>query len=224
MSCYTDLLRNFCKGIIVVIIKIKHEPSSLCENISVKTVVSNTVVEGVAKSTEVSSVNEIDRKMNLYAFIEWAKERNKVITAKTDYKSIANASRKDINDAWKTAMEDSSEIKISKKTAKKAIQNVFDSLIFIAGKSGKNAVVANGDIANYIIALAGDLKVTSNEHNPNFEIDFLKGKSWEGHIFNMLHMAVEGKTYEVVYGDPENEAAEAVEANSNTATEAEAQA
>jgi hypothetical protein len=177
--------------------------------VSVKVKAVNEVVDGVAKSSEAASVTENDRKMSLFKFIDWAKERNKFITADKNYKVETNKARKAINELWENFKNSKDKTEMSKNAVKKVLQPMFDALIFIKGKSGKNAVIANGDTAFYIIALAGELKTTADDNkNPNFTIEFLKSKSWDGHILNMLKMAVEGKTFDVVYGDPEEEVAE----------------
>ena len=173
--------------------------------VSTKTKVDNDVVDGVAKSLEVASVVENDRKMSLFKFIDWAKDRNKFITKDKNYKTATNNARNAINAVWEDFKNSKDKTEMSKNAIKKALQPMFDALVFIKGKSGKNAVIATGDIAFYIIALAGELKtVADDKKKPNFNIEFLKKQAWDGHILNMLHMAVEGKTFDVVYGDPEN--------------------
>ena len=180
-----------------------------CPTVSVKVVVSNEVVDGVAKSSEVASINESDRKMSLFKFIDYAKDRNKIITADKNYKVATNKARNTINAVWEGFQNSKDKTEMSKNAIKKALQPMFDALIFIAGKSGKNAIIATGDIAFYIIALAAELKTTADDNKkPNFNIEFLKSKAWDGHILNMLHMAVEGKTFDVVYGEPEEEVAD----------------
>lgn len=181
--------------------------------VSVKVAISNEVVDGVAKSSEVASVVENDRKMSLFKFIDWAKDRNKTITVDRYYKTATNKARNAINTIWENFQNSKDKTEMSKNAVKKALQPMFDALIFIKGKSGKNAVIATGDIAFYIIALAAELKTTADDNKkPNFNIEFLKSKAWDGHILNMLHMAVEGKTFDVVYGDPEEEVADNAEA------------
>lgn len=190
--------------------------------VSVKVAVSNEVIDGVAKSSEVASVTESDKKMSLFKFIDWAKDRNKVITADKCYKTATNKCRNTINAVWENFQNSKDKTEMSKNAVKKALQPMFDALIFIKGKSGKNAVIATGDIAFYIIALAAELKTTADDNKkPNFNIEFLKSKSWDGHILNMLHMAVEGKTFDVVYGDPEEEVSDNI-AGVNAEAEAEA--
>lgn len=180
-----------------------------CPIISVKVTVSNEVIDGVAKSSEVASINDADRKMSLFKFIDWAKDRNKVITADKCYKTATNKARNTINAVWEGFQNSKDKTEMSKNAIKKALQPMFDALIFIKGKSGKNAIIATGDIAFYITALAAELKTTADDNKkPNFNIEFLKSKAWDGHILNMLHMAVEGKTFDVVYGDPEEEVAD----------------
>lgn len=189
-----------------------------CHTITVKYTVSNEVVNGVAKSSEVASVNENDRKMSLFKFIEWAGERNKVITHDKYYKTATNKARNTINSLWEDFRNSKDKTEMSKNAVKKALQSMFDALIFIEGKSRKNAVIANGDIAFYIIALAAELKTTADDNkDPNFTIEFLKKNSWDGHILNMLNMAVRGKSFDVVYGAEDADATDnEVEAEADT--------
>jgi hypothetical protein len=86
-----------------------------------------------------------------------------------------------------------------------------------------NAVIANGDIANYIIALAAQGKTTRKDGKVDFKVEFMSNNNWKSKAFDILHMAVEGKTFEVVYGDPE-EAINAATVETKPAAETEAEA
>jgi hypothetical protein len=171
---------------------------------------------GKIKTVEVCSIKEGVKTPNLIKFIEWAKARNKVITAEKDWLVKTANARKTINAEWEKFMKSKDGYKMSKGAVKTALQSAFDALAFIEAKggSGKNAIIANGDIANLIISTAAQLKVIPDENKkPDFKLSFL-GKNWEPLLFNCLYMAVEGKTYEITYGetaiDTETEDAEPV--------------
>jgi hypothetical protein len=170
------------------------------DTVSPKYTVQKGVDNGKTKTFEVCAVQEGEKKMSLFKFIEWAKNRNQTITADKNWVSKVADARNTINAEWKKFMASEDGEKISKTAVKTAMQNAFDALAFIeaAGGSGKNAIIANKDVANYVIALAASVKVTSKDKKPDFKLTFL-GKNWEGILFDVLHMAVEGKTYEVSY-------------------------
>ena len=93
---------------------------------------------------------------------------------------------------------------MSKNKVKGALQSAFDALVFVKSETGKNAVIADGKQAGYVVAAAADAKAGLNDAGSvAFTLEFLKGKKWQDLLMHVLHMAVEGKTYDIVYGDPE---------------------
>ena len=188
--------------------------------ISVKDTVHNEVVEGVKKSTVTRSVNEGSKKFNVTKFIEWTEERNKTVAYAKDWKSKTFAARNSIVAEWKkffASNKDSHSMSIGK--TKKALQAMFDALVFIEGDKGNNAIIANGDIAKFVLAFANDSKgFKDEEKNIVINGNVLPEKIWNPMLLNILYMAVAGKTYEVLYGEPEEEA------QTETKAEAEAEA
>ena len=181
--------------------------------ISVKYSVQPVVIDGKSRKINVATINESDKKMSLFKFIEWTKNRNKLVTADKYYIVKVADARSAITKEWKKFMDAEDGETMSKKAIKAAMQEAFNALVFIKGASGNNAVIANKNIANYVIALAANVKVTSKDKKPTFKVEFL-GKNWEGILFDALHMAIDGKTFEVSYGE------DAVEAEAEAPAEA----
>lgn len=171
--------------------------------ISFKTNVADALVDGKAKKVKVASAETSVKTHNMYDFMEWAAKHNKKVAANGNWKSKAEEARRVINDEWKKYMDTEDGYKMSKTAIKNAVQGMFDALVFIPGESGKNAVIAKSAIANYLIALAARNKVEIEDGKINFKVEFLGSGNWRAKAFDVLHMAIEGKTFSVVYGDPE---------------------
>jgi hypothetical protein len=195
--------------------------------ISFKLNVADALVEGKAKKVKVASIEDGTKTHNLYDFMDWAAKHNKKVAADGGWKTKAEAARCVINDEWKKYMESDDGYKMSKSAVKKAVQAMFDALVFIPCENNEklNAVIATGNIANYLIALAAKNKIAIEDGKVNFKVDFMSANNWKSKAFDVLHMAVENKTFEVVYGDPEEAInTAAVESNdAEAATEAEAE-
>ena len=193
--------------------------------VSVKYVPQNQEKDGVVKSTEVGSVVEkTETRLKLYKFIDWAQAANKSVTADKSWKSICASSRDAINKEWKKFMDSTDGTKMSKTAVKKAVQKAFDALVFIESEKGLNAIIAKNDnSANYIIPVAAKLKVNSKDNKPKHTINFLNEKDWEDRLFDMFHMAVEGKTFEVIYGQPVEDAVEKTNEKSKAKDKAKAE-
>lgn len=171
--------------------------------VSFKLNVADALVDGKAKKVKVASVEDSTKTHNLYDFLDWTAKHNKNVAASGDWKSKAEAARGVINGEWKKYMESDDGYKMSKTAVKTAVQAMFDALIFIPGASGKNSVIATGSIANYLIALAAQAKTSILDGKVKFKVDFMSANNWKSKAFDVLHMAVEGKTFDITYGDPE---------------------
>ena len=165
--------------------------------------VVDKLVDGVAKKVKAASIEEGSKVHNLYDFLDWTAKHGKSVTASAYWKTPSEAARGVINAEWKKYMESKDGHKMSKTAVKKAVQAMFDALVNIPGPSGKNSVIANNDIANYLIALAAQGKTNRKDGKVDFKVEFMSANNWKSKAFDVLHMAVEGKTFEVVYGDPE---------------------
>lgn len=171
--------------------------------ISFKLNVADALVDGKAKKVKVASIDDSTKTHNLYDFLDWTAKHGKNVTASGDWKTKAEAARSIINNEWKKFMESDDGYKMSKTAVKTAVQDMFDALVFIPGPSGKNSVIAKNDAANYLIALAAQAKTAILDGKVNFKVDFMSANNWKSKAFDVLHMAVEGKTFNITYGDPE---------------------
>lgn len=185
--------------------------------ISFKTKVADAVVDGKVKKVKVASIEDSCKTHNLYDFMEWAASHNRKVAHAGNWKSKAEEARTAINNEWKKFMESDDGYKMSKSAIKAAVQAMFDALVFIPCENNpdKNAVIAKSNVANYLIALAARNKVEIDDGKVNFKVEFMGASNWKSKAFDVLHMAIEGKTYDVVYGDPE----EVVNAETVTTTE-----
>ena len=186
--------------------------------ISFKTKLADSVVDGKVKKVKVASIEDSCKTHNLYDFMEWTASHNRKVAHEISWKSKAEAARTAINNEWKKFMESEDGYKMSKSAIKTAVQEMFDALAFIPCENNpdKNAIIAKNDVANYLIALAARSKVEINDGKANFKVEFMGSSNWKSKAFDVLHMAVEGKTFDVVYGDPE----ETVNAGTVTTTNA----
>ena len=173
--------------------------------INFKLSVVDQLVDGKAKKVKAASVEDSSKVHNLYDFLDWTAKHGKKVTASGDWKSKAEAAREAVNKEWKKYMDSKDGYKMSKTAIKKNVQSMFDALVFIPCENNDklNAVIANGDIANYLIALAAQGKTTRKDGKVDFKVEFMSNNNWKSKAFDILHMAVENKTFEVVYGDPE---------------------
>jgi hypothetical protein len=186
---------------------VKFASAYVYDTISAKYTVQSIIENGKSKSSEVCEIKDGTKTLAPFKFIEWAKARNKIITADACWIEKVTAAREAIVAEWKKYMASNDGYAISKNVVKSEMQKVFDALVFIPCENAKdkNAIIAKRNVAEYIIALAADKKVVLKDRSPNFTVSFLT-KSWEGLIFDSLHMSVKGKTYDIDYGDKTEEA------------------
>ena len=191
------------------------------DTVSVRDAVHNEVIDGVMTSTVTRSVKDGNRKLDVAKFIEWTEEHNRSVAAARDWKSKVGAARSSIEAEWKKFFTGKGETcKISVGKTKKVLQDMFDALVFIAGESGKNAFIADGKIARYIIGFANKRKDAKVDGNVVITGTVLSRGTWAELCIDIMHMAATGKTYDIVYGEPEeNEADADVEAEVDTDAE-----
>lgn len=179
--------------------------------VSVATKPVNELVNGKKVVRMKMSVKEDGVKThNIVKFLEWAEDHNKKLTAAPNWRGAMNTARKVINTQWEKHLTSKDGYKMSKNAIKKTLQEMFDTFVFIkAENSDKNAVIADGKIADFVLILAADLKKSIDNGEVKFTVEFLGNKKWQTLVFDILHMAVEGKTYDVAYGEPDEDTAEA---------------
>lgn len=117
------------------------------------------------------------------------------------------AARAVVENEWKkffAAKGDTHAVSIGK--TKKALQDMFDSLVFIKTETGKNAVIANGDIAKWVIGFANSRKDSKADGKITITGNVLPKATWATLQMDILHKAVTGKTFDIIFGDPEEDA------------------
>lgn len=181
------------------------------DTVSVKDAVHNEVINGVQTSSVTRSVQDGCKKLNIVKFIEWTEEHNKSVAAAKDWRTKVEAARAVVENEWKkffAAKGDTHAVSIGK--TKKALQAMFDALVFIACENtpDKNAVIANGDIAKWVIGFANSRKDSKADGKITIVGSVLPKATWATLQMDILHKAVTGKSYDIVYGDPEEEAAD----------------
>lgn len=143
--------------------------------------------------TETNSGAKLTEVFNLWDFVSYCESINKQITAALDWKSKAVKAQKTLIENVQKYIEDGAEKDVL--GMKTALQEMFDSVIMIAGKSGNNAVLATSKQARTIYMTCGRM------NNKNLQAMFGRESSWQAQAFAFLHCAVEGKDFTYVYGD-----------------------
>lgn len=186
------------------------------ETINVKDSAHTEVVNGVPKSSVTRGVVDGVKKFNVAKFIEWTEESNNSVAAAKTWKSAMESARKVVENQWKKFFEtgkDSHSMSIGK--TKKALQEMFDALVFIETPTGKNAVIANGDVAKWVLGFANVRKDSKADGAVTITGNVLPKQTWATLQLDALHKAVTGKTFDIFYGDPEVDA----DAKAETETE-----
>ena len=181
-------------------------------------VVDDITSDGKKVSYVVYSIKEVDnegnklvKNLDLVKFIEWASDRNKQITADVAWKAAFLKCRNEIVEKCKKHVESKDGYKISKNSIKTPLQAMFDALIFIPCENAKdkNAVIATGAMAGVITHLAAKMKETPVNGGPSFKVEYFSESEWRKTAFQFLHMAVENKTFDIVYDATAEESTEA---------------
>lgn len=169
------------------------------------------LVNGVKRTVHTLSVEDGFKQLSVTKFLGWAKEANKELAADKLWLAKWNDAREEVNKQWKrifASKGENSELKIGQ--MKRKLQALFDALVFIeaAGGSGKNAMVATGDMAKYALGVSNVRKV--DLANKTQKVQNMSTQQWEQIGMDIWHQVCANKTYEVVIGDeqPEEEAVE----------------
>lgn len=187
------------------------------KSVNVKDTAHNEVVNGVKKSSVTRSVKEGEKRLDVVKFIEWTEERNKSVAYAKDWKSKVGAARSSIVAEWKKFFDsnkDTHSMSIGK--TKKALQAMFDALVFVpcAKNQDKNAVIANGDIAKFVLAFANEAADGKTEDGKIVITgSVIPDRIWKPMLLRVLNLAVEGKKYDIEYNEPEEEAEPEAEAD-----------
>lgn len=162
------------------------------------------VVDGVKRSISTRSVEDGFRQLSVSKFLNWAKEKNKTLTANAVWLDKFNAAREEVNKQWKrifASKAENSDLKIGQ--MKRALQALFDVLVFVPAPSGKNALVATNDMAKYALGLSNVRKVDLKEKTQ--KVQNMSSQLWEQVFMDIWHMVCSNKTYTVIIGDEEPE-------------------
>ncbi len=164
------------------------------------------VVNGVKRSVSTRSVEDGFRQMSVTKFLAWAKESNRVLAADNLWIAKWGAAREEVNKQWKrifSSKGENSELKIGQ--MKRALQNLFDALVFIEaeGGSGKNAMVATGDMAKYALGVSNVRKVDLASKTQ--KVQNMSTQLWEQIGMDIWHQVCANKSYTIVIGDEEPE-------------------
>lgn len=163
-----------------------------------KDVPHRKVVNG-AKTVEYVRVLDEDktRLLNVADFLTWAYEGGKPVSAAKDWRSKTSDARSALKQQWKRFLEsnkDTSTIKVG--YMKNALQAMVDSIVFIPGKDDKNKVIVTSQLTRSIFAF-------TNTRKDGIRGDILSDSTWKKLQMDILHAAVEGKTFELTYGEDE---------------------
>ena len=175
--------------------------------ISVKDNSHNEVVDGVVKVTHARSISDGDKRLILADFITWVEELNKSVTVEKQWRVKVGEARDVVEKQWKAffaANKDSHAMSIGK--TKKALQAMFDALVFIETPTGKNAVIADGKVAKWVLGFANTRKDSKVDGKVAITGSVLSKRDWAILQMDALHMAVTGKDFEIFYGEPEEDA------------------
>lgn len=175
------------------------------ETISVKDAPHDEVEDGVKKTTIMRSVKDGTKKFDVVKFVEWTSERNQSIAADKYWRTKMMRARTTIEEEWKkffASKGDSRTMSIGK--TKKAMQELFDALVFIKSESGKNAIVASGAIAKWMLGFANNRKDSFADGKVSVTGYVLSRSTWSTLLLDAMHMAVEGKEFDIIIGDPED--------------------
>lgn len=179
------------------------------ETISVSDKPHKSEVDGVIKSTLTRGISDGNKKLNVVKFIEWAAECNTNVTADIKWRSTMDSARKVVETQWKKFFEsgkDSHSMSIGK--TKKALQEMFDALVYIKSETGKNAIIANGTVAKWVLGFSNTRKDFKEDGKVKVTGSILSKQTWATLLLDILHMVVEKKTFDIVYGEEDAETEE----------------
>lgn len=164
------------------------------------------MVDGVKTTVFTMTIEDGERQMSLPKFLAWAKEGNHNITADKKWGDKWDAALADARSQWKRIFNtkaDNTELKIGQ--MKKKLQDLFDSLVFIAadGGSGKNALVATSDHARWILGLANERKV--DKKTKEQKVQSMSTQLWDKLAMDVWHQVCAKKGYTVIIGDEQTE-------------------
>lgn len=158
----------------------------------------------------VRTINEGEKRLDLFDFLKWAEKTNRTVTAEKHWKGACEETRNSIESEWKKIFSSGAENnKISFGKIKTNLQKMYDALLFIPSENGNNRVMATGAVARYLFGFAnvrkdsrtkdGEIKITKS---------ILSTRQWVTLVMDALHETVKDKDYapntlEFEYGSDE---------------------
>ena len=156
------------------------------------------------------SVTEKPKMLDLVKFIDWAADGNKQVAHEKDWRKKILAAKQAIKTEWKKYLASKGDShSVSNKKMKTALQEMFNSLIFIPTEKGENSVIASNDIAKYAFAFANKLNPSVDKDASDG--DLLPESNWKVVQMKALRDAVAGKKLVIDMKENEDEDAEAKE-------------
>jgi hypothetical protein len=143
-------------------------------------------------------IEEGEKRLDLFDFLQWAEKCNKTVTAQKNWKISCNSTRNSIEEEWKKLFASNGDThKVSFKNIKANLQEMYDALLFIPSPSNNNRVMATNAMARYIFGFSNTTKDSRNKQgNVNFNDVVLSSKQWIKLVMNALHRTVQDKNYE----------------------------
>lgn len=183
-----------------------------------KDVPHDVLVDGGKKTVRTRVIDKTKKVMlNVADFVEWTEAHGSgCVAANENWRDMLKEAQEVIIDQWKGVLDakrDTHTISIGQMT--KVLQAMVDALVFIPGKKGGNAVKVHRKLAAHIFAF-------STQRKKGLKGSILSDSSWKALQMDLLHAAVEGKTFTVTFGNEEpegeQETAETTEATTEPTT------
>lgn len=166
------------------------------------------MVNGVKTQVQTRVIDdECTGFLNIKNFIKWAAERGNKVAESKDWVTKMGAARDAIISMKQREYSNTDEVEDGKKkpinVVKDALQALIDALLVIPGEKGGNALVVNRSSARAVADLC------TQGAKDFLSINVAAKKNWEKAAMALLHLCVEGKDFTIVYGDPDENTAEA---------------
>lgn len=145
----------------------------------------------------VRKIEEGEKRLDLFDFLQWAEKCNKTVTAQKLWKGACNNTRNSIEAEWKKIFSsDAENNKVSFGKIKVNLQEMYDALLFIPSEKGNNRVMATGAVARYLFGFANTRKDgRTKEGTIKITKSVLSTRQWVTLVMDALHETVKDKDY-----------------------------
>ena len=136
------------------------------------------------------------RILNVQEFIEWTEgSANGSVAHDKKWRTAVNEARDSIVNQWKGFMAASGDTrKVSIRQMQIAIQKMVDSLVYIEGEKGGNAVIVKSSIVKAAFAFC-------TQRKDGLKGSIMPASVWKKLQMDILHAAVAGKEFTISYDD-----------------------